>query len=178
MTAGTKKSLRFLSLVAVCLMPVLPVELPASEKSEKRARIGSLIRISNQHLAAGQYDSVMVTLEQVRELDPDNPDAMYCEALTHLALADTVRALEVLSDGVARAPLSGRIKLLLVRLHLIDGRIAEADELLDTLLRFKSRDPETLYLKGMVNLAKGDSTLALDNWQSALDYLENKGGLQ
>lgn len=178
MIPGVKKLVWFMSVAAICLMPLLPVETPASERSEKRARVGSLIRTSNQHLAAGQYDSVMVTLELVREIDPDNPDAMYCEALMHLAQADTVRALEVLTDGVERAPLSSRLKLLLARLHLRGGNIDEADELLGTLLRFKPRDPETLYLQGMVNLERGDSALALDNWQTALDYLEKKGALQ
>jgi tetratricopeptide (TPR) repeat protein len=175
MIFGSKKPLWFLSFTIVCLVHLFPFELPASEKSEERARIGSLLRTSNQHLAAGRYDSVMVTLEQVRELDPDNPDATYHEALTHLALADTARAVEVLSQGVLAAPLSGRLKLLLVRLYLRDGNIDEADEILGTLLRFKPRDPETLYLKGLVNLEKGDSAAALDNWQSALDYLERKG---
>lgn len=173
-----KKVVWFLLVAGVCLMPLLPVETPASERSEKRARVGSLLRTSNQHLAAGKYDSVMVTLELVREIDPDNPDAMYCEALAHLAQADTVRALDVLTGGVERAPLSSRLKLLLARLHLRGGNIDEADGLLGTLLRFKPRDPETLYLKGMVNLERGDSALALDNWQMALDYLEKKGELR
>ena len=171
-------SVRILPIVLVCLIPLLAVELPATEKSEKRARTGALIKMSQQYLAAGLYDSVMVALDQVRELSPDNPDAFYYEVLTHLALADTARALEVLNVGVERAPLSSRLKLLLARLLLADGKIDDAERVLDTLLRFKPRDPETLYLTGLVGLERGDTTRTLDSWQSALEYLQKKEALK
>jgi Flp pilus assembly protein TadD len=178
MSSRFRLLVRIAPFIAVWLVLQLPGVSPATDKKQERARIGSMIKESQRQLAAEQYDSVTVTLDQVRELDPDNPDAFYYQALTHLALADTAQALTVLSDGVERAPLSSRLKLLLARLLLYDGNYDEAESVLNTLLRFKPRDPETLYLRGLVSLAKGDSTQALDNWQTALEHLQTKGVLR
>lgn len=153
---------------------VLASGVLASNRAETRARIGDLLKESGEKLAAGQYDSVLVRLEKVREIDPKNADAIYYTALVYLAESDTARARDVLSEGLETAPLSGRVRLLLVRLQLDAGDYEDAEVSLMTLLRFKPNDAEALYLRGFVGLARGDTVAALDDWEKALEKLRSR----
>lgn len=162
-------------VITFSLVAAMPQESRATERLERRASISSLLKEVQQELAVGQYDSVLVRLAEVKKLDPNNQDAFYYLALTRLALADTAEAVAVLNEGAQRAPLSSRIKLLLTRIYLGAGRYDEAESLLETILRFKPHDAETLYLRGLTSLARGDTSLALESWQKALENLEAKG---
>ena len=59
----------------VYTMVVLPVGAPASDKLARREQISELLNESQEMLAEGQYDSVLVRLGQVQELDPKNRHA-------------------------------------------------------------------------------------------------------
>ena len=169
-----KNILKILVVLAVYSVVVLPFGAPASGRLERREQISDLLNKSMEQLAEGQYDSVLVRLGQVQELDPKNPDAIYYTALVFLAQADTAQARVVLTEGIAKAPLSGRVRLLLVRLQLDAGEYDEAEQSLTTLLSFKPSNPEALYLKGFVGLARGDTVATLDDWQKALEKLRSK----
>lgn len=165
--------LKSVPVLALLLAVLLSVGSSASSKLERRAQIADLLNESQDMLSGGQYDSVLVRMGQIQELDPKNPDAIYYTALVYLAQADTARAHEVLTEGVVKAPLSGRVRLLLVRLQIDAGDYDAAEESLTTLLRFKPNNPEALYLKGLAGLARGDTTATLDDWQTALEKLRS-----
>jgi Flp pilus assembly protein TadD len=166
--------LKSLFVFVVYAMVILPVGAPASDKLARREQISELLNESKEHLAEGQYDSVLVRLGQIQELDPKNPDAFYYTALVYLAQADTAKARDVLTEGIVKAPLSGRVRLLLVRLQLDAGEFDEAGQSLTTLLRFKPNNPEALYLRGYLGLARGDTVATLDDWQTALEKLQSR----
>ena len=77
-------------------------------------------------------------------------------------------AAVMLETGVEEAPLSSRLKLLLARLRLAEGRMDAAGGLVDDVLSVKPREEEALYLKGLIALERGDTTRAIDSWQKAL----------
>jgi cytochrome c-type biogenesis protein CcmH/NrfG len=170
---SVRNTVKALLVLVLCFVVVRPGEAPATDKLARRAQISELLNESRDKLAEGQYDSVPVHLEQVQQLDPKNPDAIYYTALVYIAKSDTAQARHVLTEGIAKAPLSTRVRLLLVRLQLDAGEYDEAEESLATMLRFKPNNAEALYLKGFVSLARGDTTATLDDWQTALEKVRS-----
>ena len=104
----------------------------------------------------------------MRELDERNPDAYYQLGRIHLVRADSVKAISILSEGVAVAPLSTRIKFLLARLKIARDEYDQAESLLNQILSIKPREGEALFLRGSSRLARGDTLQALDDWKKAL----------
>ena len=62
-----------------------------------------------------------------------------------------------------------RLKIALGRLEFTRGHIEQAAELTDGVLAIKPREGEALYLRGLIRLAEGDTTEALDAWRSSLE---------
>jgi tetratricopeptide (TPR) repeat protein len=153
------------------LFMLLPVETPATDRMEMRIKVSTLLKESRQMYHAAQYDSALVLLDQIQKLDPNNQDAFYILALNYLAMADSGKAISTLNQGIKLAPLSSRLKLLLARLHLKNNNLDEAGTLITTVLRFKTKHSEALYLKGLLSLAQGDTLKTLESWQSALEHL-------
>ena len=77
--------------------------------------------------------------------------------------------MDTLTDGVRVAPLSSRLKILLGRLELLGGNVERASELTEGVLAIKPREGEALYLLGLIQLAEGDTTEAMDSWHRALE---------
>lgn len=137
---------------------------------------GEAMRECRAHLRAAvaafeeaHYDSVLEALDRVQACEPTNADAFYWRSRVLLARADTVRALETLAAGMQAAPLSSRLKLQFARVLLERGRADEAAEHVDAVLAIKPREAEALYLRGLVRLAHGDTTSALDDWSRSLE---------
>jgi tetratricopeptide (TPR) repeat protein len=165
--------------VSLVLIGVLALSLagesPANNRAQQRAQASSLLNSAHEFSAAGEHDSALAVLGKIREIDPNNQDAFYFTAVAHLALADTARAISMLTEGAEKAPLSSRIKLLLVRLRIRGGEYEEADKLLVSVFRFKPKNPEALYLSGLLSIARGDTTKALEAWEQALERVHTKG---
>ena len=117
---------------------------------------------------AGETDTALALLESVLVEDPANPDAFYFMGLIKLSHADTLGAETALTEGVNLAPLSRRLKLMLARVWVETGKIAEAEELVDQVMALRPRDLDALYITGLIALARNDSTTAVEVWESAL----------
>jgi predicted Zn-dependent protease len=138
------------------------------QRREQLRQSRALLGDAGDLFAAGAYDSAGVRLRVVLENDQANPDAHYLLGRVLLAQGDTAAAVTITEQGVGRAPLSTRLKLLLARLQIEAGRADEAGRLLDEVLALCPRDGEVLYLRGLAHFASGDSLAALAAWRSSL----------
>ena len=117
---------------------------------------------------AGDRDSALALLAEALTYDRNNPDVYFHTARLQLNAGDTASASVVLQDGIDRAPLSTRLKLLLARIRIAAGAHREADELIGSVLAIKPRESEALYLAGLIALARADTAQAIDAWNRAL----------
>ena len=156
-------------LAAVGLLALAAAPAAAQDRGEAMRQCRAHLREAVAAFEAARYDSVLGALDRVLECDPANADAFYWRGRVFLARADTVRALETLTAGTAAAPLSSRLKLLLARVLFTKGKPAEASEHIDAVLAVKPREPEALYLRGLVRLAQGDTASALSDWTRSLE---------
>jgi len=163
------------ALIALGVVTRLPGESAPTDRAQLRAHIGALLSESQDRLVAEQYDDARASLNQVLEIEPRNQDAFYYLAASYLGQADTSQAMEVLAVGMAKSPMSSRLRLLTARLHISSGQYEQADELIASTLRFKPNNPEALYLRGLSQLARADTSAALADWEAALDKAV-KGG--
>jgi len=153
----------------------LPGYSQTTDRAQRRAQVGALLAQAQDFMNAEQYDSARTTLGSVLVREPKNQDAYYYLAPSYLAEDDEAKAREVLTEGVAKAPMSSRLKFFMARVHIAAGEYEEAKQLIDATLRFKPNNPEGLYLRGMASLATADTSAALDDWEAALDKTVNGG---
>jgi len=128
-----------------------------------------LLRETLKEIDAGNYDAALADIDSVLLCNPKNADAYYHRGRILISKKDTTAAVAALTDGVKIAPLSTRNRLLLARLKLELNAIDEASEQIDNVLAIKPRQSEALYLKGMVQLAKGDTTQTVETFEKSLD---------
>lgn len=138
----------------------------------KRSRL--LLTEAQEALASGEPDTALARLESILEEDPANPDAFYFIGLIKLSHADTSGAEVALVEGVRLAPLSRRLKLMLARVWVEQGKADEANELVTQVMALRPLDVDALYLKGLIALAGNDTTAAVEFWDMALT--EELGG--
>lgn len=143
--------------------------LTRAERREHITQCRDLLKESLRRIEQEDSDSALALLEAARECDPKNPDVYYHAARVLLRKSDTLEAISQLSFGVEKAPLSTRLRLLLSRLLIARRAVGEAEEHIDRVLAIKPREGEALYLKGLIHMANGDSTGALEIWQNALE---------
>jgi Tfp pilus assembly protein PilF len=135
-------------------------------KSRKVCR--QLLRQVLDHFEADRPDSAAHYAALAMDCDPSQPDSYWYLAHAQLILGDPVEARRVISLGVDRAPLSQRLALQKARFCLEDGALEEAGALVDRVLIIPRNRGEALYLKGQIQLARGDSLAALQSWHDAL----------
>jgi cytochrome c-type biogenesis protein CcmH/NrfG len=166
----SRAALIFLATFALSI--VLPSSAQqASDQEERRAKLKQcrlLLRESLDLIGSSEYDSALVRLRTVLEVDPKNADAFYHISRVLLWQGDTTEAVSVLARGIEKAPRSSRLKLLLARSKLIDGDLEGAADLLNGVLAIKPREGEALYLSGVVFLERGDTLQAIETWENAL----------
>ena len=149
------------------------VDREARREQIRRSR--ALLAEAVDAIDAGEHESASVSLRTILEDDPRNADAHYHLGRTLLAQGDTTGARAILLAGTEKAPLSTRMKLLLARLHIIEGSPEAAAALLDGILKLRPKDGETLYLRGLAHLAVGDSLAALEAWRTSLEIAVEGG---
>ncbi len=160
-----------------CLCAGLFLCVDGADAADRQAviqRSRALLSEAQAAFAAGQTDTALARLESVLTEDPANPDAYYFIGLIKLSEADTSGAEVALVEGVRLSPLSRRLKLLLARVWVEAGKTVEAEELIAEVMSLRPRDVDALYIKGLIALARNDSTAALEIWDSALS--EELGG--
>ena len=141
------------------------------------------LKLVRQHLKQAienseseQYQKALTSLDSVLAIDEKNADAFYYKGLVFVHSGDTAAATDVLVEGTSKAPFSARIKLLLARLYLVDGKTDPAVQLIDTVLAIKPRLSEALYLKGVANAILSDSAAAIEVLAKALEISLAGGG--
>lgn len=135
----------------------------------------SWLKAMQNYAGNNELDSALMALDSVLACDAANPDAYYYRGVLLASKGDTAGAMSALEAGIAKAPLSSRLKTQLSRHYLASGNLDDALDLLNAVLMIKKRDPETLYLYGRVMLGKGDTTQALDSFQQAFEVSIEKG---
>jgi cytochrome c-type biogenesis protein CcmH/NrfG len=154
-----------------CLCAILSLGVEPTAAADRQAtlhRSRALLSEAQAAFAAGQADTALARLESVLEEDPANPDAFYFIGIIKLSHADTSGAEVALVEGVKLAPLSRRLKLLLARVWVEAGKSTEAEVLVDEVMALRPRDLDALYIKGLIALARSDSTAAIEAWETAL----------
>lgn len=161
----------------LCAALFLNVEAAmATDRQAVIQRSRALLTEAQEAFAVGQTDTALARLESVLSEDPSNPDAFYFIGLIKLSHADTSGAEVALVEGVRLAPLSRRLKLLLARVWVEAGKTSEAEELVAEVMSLRPRDVDALYIKGLIALARSDSTAAVEFWDTALS--EELGGAE
>lgn len=135
-----------------------------------------LLKEATECTEAGKFDRALIGLDSVLVLDSANPDAYYYKAVALAQSGDSTTAIDILRVGSEKAPLSSRIKLLLAEMLLSRQNIDEASPLVDAVLAIKPREGEALYLKGVIQMERGDTAAALDTFQRALEIALLRGG--
>ena len=144
---------------------------PAARGNDRRTVVRQcrlLIGEAHRCYARGEVDSALAKLDEVLAADPANPDAHYFVGTIRLDQADTAGAEAILTAGVAKSPLSRRLKLLLARVKVAGGDPDGAATLVAEVTALRAHDLDAIYLQGLIALARGDSTTAASVWDAAL----------
>ncbi len=165
-----------LALVIIGLLLSQAHLLVAADVSLK-GKTRSLIKSAHAEIAVGKPEAALISLQSVLEIDPGNPAAHYLMGQVELSRNAIPEADEILTRGMALAPLSRRIKLLLAKVKLAQDEPDAAEGLISEVLTLAPHDTEANFLLGSVALARADTTAALDLWQAALTH-ELEAGVQ
>lgn len=98
----------------------------------------------------------------------DKVDEIYREAQRAAADGDLSGAITVLEEAVVLEPRSPIVNHYLARLLIRSQRLEEAETAIGRLLEFRPEEGQSLYLLGLIALAREDSTAALDHFEKAL----------
>lgn len=150
-------------------------ELTKEEKRARKKETRKLLKNSLNFIKADKLDSAIILLDSLIILDPKNADAYYQKGWVAAQKADSALAIEILEQGVRQAPLSTRLRILLIRLKIESGDIDGAIPHLDSILSIKPNEGETLYLKGLTLLKKNDTANAVTAFKKAMDIAFKKG---
>jgi tetratricopeptide (TPR) repeat protein len=164
-------------VLTVFVLALLPYSIVMGQESsddldarrEALRRCRALLKSTIDKIDAGNYEGALADIDSVILCDPKNADAYFHRGRILVRKNDTTSAVSALEKGVEMAPLSTRNRLLLARLKLSLDAPDDALEQIEKVLAFKPRESEALYLKGMVYLAKSDSTAAIEILEKALD---------
>lgn len=171
---------RYTNLLIVLFISIFAVTSVVGQmtKEEKRAKKKASREILKQVIVSideEKYVESISLIDSLLLLDPKNADGFYFKGLSLAKTNDTSTALVALEEGIIKAPLSSRLKILTSRLYLNQGKLDQALAHLESILKFKPKEPETLYLCGEIYLQKADTVLALEYFENALQYkLEGK----
>jgi Flp pilus assembly protein TadD len=160
-----------LTLLILAFSPAVVFAQAEDGQSDRKAILKlcrNLLKVAVAQMDSGNYDVALAHLDSVFQCDAKNPDAFYYKALILGWRGDSASVMEILADGVKKAPLSTRLKLLYTR-HLINnGSLDEAAGQIDMILGIKPEEGEALYLKGLILQEQADTTEALKMYEKAL----------
>jgi predicted Zn-dependent protease len=150
------------------MFPGLALTGQAPDKADRRA-VRKFLVAARSALQEGRSSEAQTYLDSLLAVDPGNQDAHYMGAQLKLSAGDTLGAVSILEEGLAQSPLAVRLKLLTARIHIAQGRNADADELLTRVAAMRPKDSEVGYLRGLLALAENDTLQTLDLWEQALE---------
>ena len=162
------------ALTAALLLASTSVFAQASKREQVEEQRQLLRRVVT-FVQAGVLDSAEIYLNELEAVDPSNPDVVFQRARLAAARGDTTQAVTILQAGIDQGLRAPRLRIYLARLQIELGELEGAQEALEFVLMMRPHDGESLYLMGMIHLARGDTTAALDSWEKALASRKRKG---
>lgn len=165
-----------LSLFALfCLIFIsVVVAQDGKSKSEIRRECRALLKSAAEMIESDSTENAMILLDSALKLDNKNPDAYYYKGNILIQSGDTAKAIELLTEGIEKAPRSTRLKLDLAHLQIKHNMLVEAETILDEILAIKPNESEALYHKGTILMLNGDSATAIDNFEKGIDQIHKK----
>jgi tetratricopeptide (TPR) repeat protein len=135
----------------------------------------NLLRAANASFDEGEISHALELTDSILAGDASHPDASYLKSRILLAQGDSVAAVNVLEAACQQTPRSTRLKLLLARIHLNRGQWEEPLALTESVLAIKPFEGEASYLRGWGLLLRGDTTEAVDIFETVLNKKLNGG---
>ena len=105
--------------------------------------------------------TALLYLEYARKQDPNSIDMLMGLARCYYELRRDDEALELYREAIARNPAVWETQYYVGRLHLENGRYAQAVEALDNARKLKPDDPDTISSLGVALSKSGRSTEAI-----------------
>jgi tetratricopeptide (TPR) repeat protein len=134
----------------------------------------ALLKSATALIKAAETDSAMIFLDSIFIIDNKNPDAYYFKGKILAQKGDTLKAIDLLSDGMEKAPRSTRLRLLLANLKIKKQMLDEAEPILDQILAIKPNESKALYYKGIISMQKGDTAAAVTFYEKGLNQILKK----
>lgn len=119
------------------------------------------VRIGNGLIEDSDAQTALVYLEHARKLDPNSPEMLNGLARCYYELRRDDEALELFTRAVAQNAAVWEAQYYLGRIHLENGRYAEAVEPLEHALKLKPEDPDTISSLGIALSKSGRQTEAI-----------------
>ena len=155
-------------VAGIVLLAAIASVADGTDRLESRRVCRRLLKQVRVQMEADRPDSAAIYAAQAIECDPAQPDSYWYLAHAHMALDDPVEARRIVDQGVEAAPLSQRLSLLKAGMCLESGETSTAREIVERVLALHRKSTEALYLRGRIELAEGDSLIALETWRHAL----------
>ena len=149
-------------------VPVVSARQPAT-KNDSAADLrmpfpmsaAQAVRIGNGLIEDSDAQTALVYLRHARKQDPNSSDMLMSLARCYYELRRDDEALELYKEAIARNSAVWETQYYLGRLHLENGRYAEAAEALDNAHKLKPDDPDTISSLGVALSKSGRSTEAI-----------------
>lgn len=119
------------------------------------------VRIGNGLIEDSDPQTALLYLEYARKQDPNSIDMLMGLARCYYELRRDDEALELYREAIAQNPAVWETQYYVGRLHLENGRHAQAAEALDIASKLKPDDPDTISSLGMALSKSGKSTEAI-----------------
>jgi len=123
---------------------------------------GQAVRIGNGLIEDADAQTALQYLEYARKQDPNLPEMLTGLARCYYELRRDDEALKLYEEAIAKTPAVWDAQYYLGRLHLENGRYAQAVEPLDAALKLKPDDPETISSLGVALSKSGRSAEAIN----------------
>jgi TonB family protein len=149
-------------------VPIVPARrTPAKNDSSNDARVpfpmsaAQAVRIGNGLIEDSDAQAALLYLEEAKKQAPNSIDVLTGLARCYYELRRDDEALVLYREAIAQNPTVWETQYYVGRLHLENGRYAQAAEALDNALKLKPDDPDTISSLGVALSKSGRSTEAI-----------------
>lgn len=136
----------------------------AAEKLDADELLHLALRASEQ----GEHEQAITLLKRAADLSPKNGRICYMLGAEHAQIGLYDRAVQEMSTAVALEPDLHTASFQLGLLHLTSGRVAEADQAWKPLDGLGAENPLTLFKTGLLQLARDEFDLCLQNLRKGI----------
>lgn len=149
-------------------VPVVPArQTPAKNDSPDDLRLpfpmsaAQAVRIGNGLIEDADAEAALIYLEEARKQDPNSFDMLSGLARCYYEIKRDDEALVLYKQAITQNPAVWEVQYYVGRIHLENGRYAQAVEPLEHALKLKPDDPETISAFGVALSKSGRSRDAI-----------------